>query len=168
MSLPEVLPPLVCCIPNCQRTAQPTNGGQALEAGWDIEQDESGKEYALCPKCRDRQEAQDERLSQRMGRAPKDVPPRIEIQAASIEEQRKVVSDAEKSGVIKNTPGIGELRARLHHSETTQTPSVVQTIAKYKLVSLEVKMGDQVLSTIELTPEVKSKLNLKEDICQIL
>jgi len=165
MSLPEVLPPLVCCIPNCQRTAQPTNGGQALEAGWDIEQDESGKEYALCPKCRDRQEAQDERLSQRMGRAPKDVPPRIEIQAASIEEQRKVVSDAEKSGVIKNA---GLRIPNIKPEVIAQTPSVVQTIAKYKLVSLEVKMGDQVLSTIELSDEVKLKLNLKEDICQIL
>ena len=164
MSLPEVLPPLVCCIPNCQRTAQPTNGGQALEAGWDIEQDESGKEYALCPKCRDRQEAQDERLSQRMGRAPKDVPPRIEIQAASIEEQRRVVSDAEKSGVIMLAP----INLNFPKQVEIKTPSIIKTIAKYKLVSLEVKMGDQVLSTIELSDEVKLKLNLKEDICQIL
>ena len=165
MSLQDTLPLLACCIPNCGRTMQPQTGGQALEAGWDVEQDENGKEYALCPKHKGRQEAQDERLSQRMGRAPKEVPEQIKVEAASIEEQRKAVSDAEKSGVIKDAEPENVIP---REKELAKTPSIIKTIARYKLVSLEVQMGATILSTIELTPEVKSKLNLKEDICQIL
>jgi hypothetical protein len=159
MSLPDLeLQPLTCCILNCGRTLKVIDGGQGLEKGWDVEQDGDGKEYALCPTHRFRQEAQDERTSQRMGKPPQEITEAIKVEKASDAEIRKVISDAEK-GIVR--PVSVEPILKVNQSN-------ICIKARFKLIALEVVCGDQVISNIELTPEIKAKLNISEEICQVL
>jgi hypothetical protein len=163
------LKPLVCCIPNCGRTLKVVDGNQAVTSGWDLEEDGEGRTFDLCPACKGRQACQDERSAQRLGLPPKDVAPAIKVEKASDQEIREAQARIERGEVSLSPSALNKPSLPLDIKlQEKVNQSNITIMARFKLIALEVVCGNQVISNIELTPEIKAKLKISEEICQVL